>query len=117
MLAAKHLRVLLTLFVTNSECRKLLNDLGLVGRDIFATAASKAAERVRPDDEQLNQIDQEAPSNRWVGADGQKLGTSETPELQMKGPQGEEIRYHPKDDPRHARYIRSVTRFWADRLG
>jgi hypothetical protein len=101
--AAKHLRVLATLFVTNSEARKLLNDLGLVGRDMFATAAAKAAEKARPTDEQLDQIDQEAPSKQWVGADGKTHGTNETPELQLKGPDGSEIRYHPKDAPGDAK--------------
>lgn len=82
-----------------------MNDLGLVGRDIFATGAAKAAEKVRPSSEQLDQIDQEAPSKQWIGPDGRKLGPNETPELQLKGPNGSEIRYNPKDDPRHAQYV------------
>jgi len=101
--AAAHLRTLVTLFITNSEARKLLNDLGLIGRDVFATAASKAADKARPDQERLDQVDQEAPSKQWIGPDGQKLGTNDTPELQLKGPGGSEVRYNPKDAPGNAK--------------
>jgi len=101
--AAAHLRVLITLFITNSEFRKILNDLGFVGRDIFATTASKAADKARPNQDQLDQIDQEAPSKQWIGADGKKLGPNDTPELQMKGPDGSEVRYNPKDAPSNAK--------------
>jgi hypothetical protein len=97
--AAAHLRVLITLFITNSEFRKILNDLGLVGRDIFATAASKAADKARPNQDQLDQVDQEAPSKQWIGADGNKLGPNDTPDVQLKGPGGSEVRYNPKDAP------------------
>jgi hypothetical protein len=101
-IAAKHFRVLLTLFVTNAEVRKLAKDLGFVGRDIFASTASRAADKARPSEQQLNQIDKEAPSKQWIGADGQKLGPNDTPELQVKGPDGSQVRYNPKDDPRSA---------------
>jgi len=97
--AAAHLRVLITLFITNSEFRKIFNDLGLVGRDIFATTASKAAEKARPNQDQLDQIDQEAPSKQWIGADGQRLGTNDTPDVQVRGPGGSQVRYNPKDAP------------------
>lgn len=100
--AAKHLRVLLTLFVTNAEVRKLAKDLGFVGRDIFATTAAKAADKARPSRDQLDQVDREAPSKQWVGADGKTLGTNDTPELQVKGPGGAEVRYNPKDAPSQA---------------
>ena len=33
--AAAHLRVLITLFVTNAEFRKLIKDLGIIGRDVL----------------------------------------------------------------------------------
>jgi len=101
--AAAHMRVLITLFITNSEFRKILQDLGFVGRDIFASNAAKAAEKARPDQEQLDQIDKEAPSKQWIGADGQKLGTQETPDVALKGPDGSEVRYHPKDAPSDAK--------------
>ncbi|KAI9637351.1 uncharacterized protein MKK02DRAFT_36365 [Dioszegia hungarica] len=101
--AAKHLRVLLTLFVTNAEVRKLAKDLGFVGRDIFASTASRAADKARPSQQQLDQVDREAPSKQWIGADGKKLGPNDTPELQMKGPDGAEVRYNPKDAPSQAK--------------
>jgi len=101
--AAAHLRVLITLFITNSEFRKILNDLGFVGRDIFATTAAKAADKARPNQDQLDQVDQEAPSKQWIGADGQKLGTQDTPDVAVKGPDGAEVRYHPKDAPSNAK--------------
>ncbi|WWD18999.1 hypothetical protein CI109_103456 [Kwoniella shandongensis] len=103
--AAAHLRVLITLFVTNSEARKLLNDFGIVGRDIFATGAAKAADKARPTQDQLDRVDQEAPSHQWIGADGKKLGPNDTPDVQVKGPDGSQVRYNPKDDPRDAKVV------------
>ena len=88
--------------MTNSEFRKLIKDFGIIGRDIFATGASKAADKARPNQGQLDSIDQEAPSNQWIGADGKTHGTNETPELQMKGPGGSQVRYNPKDAPGNA---------------
>jgi len=96
------MRVLVTLFITNSEFRKLINDLGFVGRDVFATAASKAADKARPSQQQLDQVDQEAPSKQWIGPDGQRLGTHDTPEVALKGPDGSQVRYNPKDAPGNA---------------
>lgn len=101
--AAAHLRTLITLFATNSEARKLLSDFGFVARDIFATGAAKVADKAKPSEQQLNQIDKSAPSGEWISADGQKVGKNTTPELQIKGPNGTEFRAHPKDDPRDAR--------------
>ncbi|WVQ99967.1 hypothetical protein IAU59_007110 [Kwoniella sp. CBS 9459] len=103
--AAAHLRVLISLFITNSEARKLLNDFGIIGRDIFATGAAKVADKTRPNQEQLDSVDQEAPSNQWVGADGKRLGPNDTPEVQVKGPSGAQVTYNPKDDPRDARVV------------
>ncbi|WVQ82003.1 hypothetical protein IAT38_004130 [Cryptococcus sp. DSM 104549] len=103
--AAAHLRVLVTLFLTNSEARKLLNDFGIIGRDIFATAATKAADQARPTQEQLDTIDQEAPSHEWIGADGQRHGPNETPHVQVKGPNGTQVSYNPKDAPNQATVV------------
>jgi hypothetical protein len=100
--AAAHLRTLITLFITNSEARKLVSDLGTIGRDVFASGAAKVAEKVKPDQEALDKVDQEAPSKEWIGPDGKRLGTNDTPELQLKGPNGSEIRYNPKDAPSNA---------------
>jgi hypothetical protein len=103
--AAAHLRTLVTLFATNSEARKLLNDFGFVARDIFATAASRAAEKARPSEDAMNQVDKTAPSGEWIGPDGKRVGKNETPELQVKGPNGAEFRANPKDDPRDAKVV------------
>jgi S-adenosylmethionine hydrolase len=94
--------VLLTLFITNSEVRKIAKDLGFVGRDIFATGAAKAADKARPTQQQLDQIDKEAPSKQWIGADGKKLGPNETPDVQVKAADGSQVRYNPKDAPGNA---------------
>ena len=73
--ASVHLRTLLTLILTNSEARKVISDLGIVGRDLFATAAVKVAETAKPDQAALDQVDKPAPSNQFVGADGQTVST------------------------------------------
>lgn len=93
--ASVHLRTLLTLIFTNSEMRKVISDLGLVGRDLFATVAANTAEKARPSEEQLNQVDQEAPSNQWVSKDGKTVGTGETPILQAKVG-GQTLEHDPK---------------------
>ncbi|KAJ7061465.1 hypothetical protein C8F01DRAFT_1369002 [Mycena amicta] len=67
--AAHHLRTLLSLVLTNAEMRKLLADLGTVGRDLFAKGASKAAENVAPSPEKLYQAEQPAPHDEFVDKD------------------------------------------------
>ncbi|RXK41203.1 hypothetical protein M231_01608 [Tremella mesenterica] len=101
--AAQHLRVLITLFLTNSEARKIISDFGIIARDLFATGAANVAQQVRPTDEQKEKLDHEAPSKQWIGPDGKPVGANTTPELQLKGPNGAEIRYHPKDSPSDAK--------------
>ncbi|KZO93654.1 hypothetical protein CALVIDRAFT_539829 [Calocera viscosa TUFC12733] len=96
--AVVHLRTLLTLFLTNAEFRKLLSDIGLIGRDMFATGAAKVAEATRPDPERMAQVDDAAPSDQWIGADGKVHGTDETPALQLNLPGGRSIIQHPKED-------------------
>lgn len=59
------------LIFTNSEARKLLKDLGILGRDVAADAAAKASELARPSEEQLKNVDETAPSDQWVGPDGE----------------------------------------------
>ena len=54
--AVEHLRTLAQLLVTNSEARKLLSDLTFITRDLFATGAAKAAEKARPDPENLAKV-------------------------------------------------------------
>ncbi|KAL7411789.1 hypothetical protein BDY24DRAFT_121689 [Mrakia frigida] len=81
--AAPHLRTLLTLFLTNAEARKILNDLGTVGRDIFANVAVKAAEKARPGEEELRNVDREGEAGRWIGAEGKTHGRDSTPNLEL----------------------------------
>ncbi|EST07143.1 Protein of unknown function DUF4449 [Kalmanozyma brasiliensis GHG001] len=63
--AAEALRTLVTLFLRNGELRKIVQDLGFIGRDMFADGAAKAAEAARPDEEKLNSVDQPAPDNEF----------------------------------------------------
>nr|CDI56129.1 conserved hypothetical protein [Melanopsichium pennsylvanicum 4] len=63
--AGEAFRTLLTLFLRNGELRKIIQDLGYVGRDMFADGAAKAAEVARPDEHKLNSVDQPAPDNEF----------------------------------------------------
>ncbi|KAL7411844.1 hypothetical protein BDY24DRAFT_395037 [Mrakia frigida] len=81
--ASVHLRTLITLILTNSEARKVISDLGIIGRDLFATAAVKVAETAKPDQAALDQVDKPAPSGEWKGADGQTHGNESTPKLEL----------------------------------
>jgi hypothetical protein len=65
--AVQHIRTLAQLLLTNSEARKLIQDFTLIGRDLFAQGASRAAERARPSPEKLAKVDDAAP-NSPVGA-------------------------------------------------
>ncbi|KAI5479947.1 hypothetical protein MNV49_002237 [Pseudohyphozyma bogoriensis] len=69
--AVEHLRTLGKLIFTNSEARKLLKDVGILGRDVAADAAAKVSDVARPSDEALDGVDEPAPSNQWVGPDGE----------------------------------------------
>ncbi|KAK7458027.1 hypothetical protein VKT23_009935 [Stygiomarasmius scandens] len=56
--AATHIRTLLHLLLTNSEARKLVSDLSLVGRDLLSRGLSKAALGIAPDEEKMREIDE-----------------------------------------------------------
>lgn len=60
--ALQHLRTLAQILLTNSEARKLVQDFGLIGRDLFAQGASRAAERARPDPDRMDRVDDAAVS-------------------------------------------------------
>ncbi|TXT08906.1 hypothetical protein VHUM_03034 [Vanrija humicola] len=100
--AGKHIRVLITLFATNGEVRKLLKDFGVLGRDLFANAAGKASNAARPSKEELARVDDAAEKNTWIGPDGTKTGPNEHPQLNVNLPDGGRINYDPRDDPRNA---------------
>ncbi|KAJ6126885.1 hypothetical protein N7523_002497 [Penicillium sp. IBT 18751x] len=59
------LKTLGTLMITNGEFRKILSDATVLIRDIAADASQKAANQVRPSEEQLAQIDAPAEENTW----------------------------------------------------
>lgn len=63
--ALEGLRTLGTLIISNGQFRKLLNDTTILIRDMAGDAASKAATKVNPSDEQLSQIDKPAEDNTW----------------------------------------------------
>lgn len=77
--AVQHLRTLLSLVVTNAEVRKFLSDFSVIGRDILARTASKVAEKARPDEERLRQIDDSAPRDQFMSEGGRVVGPDETP--------------------------------------
>lgn len=62
------LRVLGNLLITNGQFRKLLSDATILLRDMAGDAATKAASKVNPSDEELAQIDQHAEDNTWHDA-------------------------------------------------
>lgn len=77
--AVQHLRALFSLILTNAEVRKLLSDFSVIGRDLLARGAEKAAEAARPDQERLRQVDESAPKDQFVTEGGRTAGPNETP--------------------------------------
>ncbi|PHH63500.1 hypothetical protein CDD81_5781 [Ophiocordyceps australis] len=63
--ALQGLRTLGTLLITNGQFRKLLKDSTVLFRDMAGDAATSAAGRVRPSEDDLSQLDQAAPDNTW----------------------------------------------------
>ncbi|KAG8928965.1 hypothetical protein FRC02_006163 [Tulasnella sp. 418] len=98
--AVEHLRTLLTLVLTNSEARKLLSDASVIGRDLFARGASKAAERARPSPEQLSRVDDAAPAETWESRDG-TAGTGQTPVVSATTSGGKGITHDPNTGATH----------------
>ncbi|PHH82895.1 hypothetical protein CDD83_3149 [Cordyceps sp. RAO-2017] len=66
--ALQGLRTLGTLLITNGQFRKLLKDSTILLRDMAGDAATSAATRVRPSDDQLTQMDRAADDNTWHDA-------------------------------------------------
>ena len=69
--AKEGLKTLAQLLLSNGQFRKLLTDATVLVRDIAGDAATNAAGKINPSEDQLNQIDQPAEDNTW----------HETPEL------------------------------------
>lgn len=63
--ALEGLRTLGTLLITNGQFRKLLHDATVLLRDIAGDAATNAAAKVRPSQEDLQNLDAPAADNTW----------------------------------------------------
>jgi len=72
--AVQNLRVIAKLLFTNSEVRKLLSDVTVLGRDVAADAAQNAANKARPHEDSLRNADEPGPDSQWIGPDGEKRG-------------------------------------------
>ena len=59
------LRTLGTLLISNGQFRKLLSDATVLIRDIAGDAATSAASRINPSEDQLSRIDHPAEDNTW----------------------------------------------------
>ncbi|KAI0148383.1 hypothetical protein GGR57DRAFT_239258 [Xylariaceae sp. FL1272] len=66
--ALEGLRTLGTLLITNGQFRKLLSDATILFRDMAGDAASNAANKVKPSEDKLAQIDQPADDHTWHDA-------------------------------------------------
>ncbi|KAK3302304.1 uncharacterized protein B0T15DRAFT_542575 [Chaetomium strumarium] len=89
------LRTLGTLIITNGQFRKLLNDATILFRDMAGDAATNAAARVRPGEEDLAQIDRPAEDNVWHDAPDMSKDT-------VKSKLQEYYKGNPKEDVRSA---------------
>jgi hypothetical protein len=69
--AVQNLRVIAKLLFTNSEVRKLLSDVTVLGRDVAADAAQNLANKARPDEDSLRNADEPGPDSQWIGPDGE----------------------------------------------
>lgn len=69
----------MSIILTNSEVRKLLSDFSVVGRDLLAKGAVKAAEALRPTEEELAKVDEPAPQNGFTTKEDHKDRTEEAP--------------------------------------
>jgi hypothetical protein len=63
--ALEGLRTLGTLMISNGQFRKLLSDASILLRDIAGDAATKTANKVKPNEDELSQIDRPADDNTW----------------------------------------------------
>lgn len=63
--ALEGLRILGTLLITNGQFRKLLKDSTILLRDMAGDAAVNTATKIRPSEDQLQQIDRPADDNTW----------------------------------------------------
>lgn len=81
--ALEGLKTLGTLILSNGQFRKLLDDALVLVRDIAGDAAANTANKVRPSEDRLAQIDQPADDNTWhdvpdLSKDGIKSSAQDT---------------------------------------
>ncbi|UPX15078.1 uncharacterized protein EKO05_0005541 [Ascochyta rabiei] len=83
------LRTLGTLLISNGQFRKLISDATTLLRDIAGDAAQNTANKVKPSEEELNQMDKPADDNTWhENPDMSKGNLKET--LRQKVPIGKQ---------------------------
>jgi hypothetical protein len=63
--ALEGLRTLGTLLISNGQFRKLLSDATVLLRDIAGDAAQNTANKVKPSEDRLNNLDKPAEDNTW----------------------------------------------------
>lgn len=97
--AGEAFRTIIKLFLRNGEFRKLINDAGVIGRDIFADAAVKVSDMARPDEEKLASVDQPAPDNEFHDDIPQALKT--------KSPEEKEAAQKEKEAEKAAAKVRA----------
>ncbi|KAK7737810.1 hypothetical protein SLS53_006430 [Cytospora paraplurivora] len=85
--ALEGLRTLGTLIISNGQFRKLLHDVTILLRDIAGDAATNAAQKVKPGEDQLAQIDHPAEDNTWHEAPDFSKDKLKS-QFQQKGYQG-----------------------------
>jgi DNA ligase-4 len=93
--ALEGLRTLGTLLITNGQFRKLLKDATVLFRDMGADAAQKAANKARPDEDALNNLDRPAPDHTW----------HDTPDISKDNLKNQAQKVYggnPKEDIKHA---------------
>lgn len=63
------MRTITKLLVTNSEARKLVTDLSVIGRDLLSRGAAKAAGNIAPSPEELAGVDESTKRDEFVEDD------------------------------------------------
>ncbi|KXX78954.1 hypothetical protein MMYC01_204742 [Madurella mycetomatis] len=89
--ALEGLRTLGTLIITNGQFRKLLRDATTLFRDMAGDAATNAASRIKPSQEDLDQMDAPAADNTWHDKPNMSKDS-------MKGKFNELYKGNPKED-------------------
>lgn len=98
IIAARHLRTLLHIILTNSEARKLFSDFSVIGRDLLSKTAAKASETIAPSEEELRRADEVASEDQFMSAGGRRVGLDTTPTFEASIPGTRStIQSHPND--------------------